>query len=74
MFLWIEMFIQAFFSRWVQLKSSCSFVVCDPGRLTVPLFQGSDEEDVALTAQVVEAFLEVGFDSSVWIPIISGFA
>lgn len=40
-------------------------MVCDPGRLTVPLFQGSDEEDVALTAQVVEAFLEVGFDSSV---------
>ncbi|CAO2606751.1 Ovostatin homolog [Lemmus lemmus] len=28
------------------------------------LFQGSDEEDVALTAHVVGAFLEVGFDSS----------
>lgn len=40
-------------------------VCCNPVLLTVPPFQGSDEEDVALTAHVIGAFLEVGFDSSV---------
>lgn len=43
----------------------CDPVCCNPVLLTVPLFQGSDEEDVALTAHVIGAFLEVGFDSSV---------
>lgn len=36
-------------------------------------FQGSHEEDVVLTAYVVGAFLEVGFDSSVRIPLMPGF-
>ncbi|KAK7805043.1 hypothetical protein U0070_021725, partial [Myodes glareolus] len=33
-------------------------------KLVNSAWEGSNEEDVALTAQVVEAFLEVGFDSS----------